>query len=337
MATFSRNKHRKRRGLLLCIVVLLGGLLGLGAYGYHSIFKGYYAPGARSEVTTLAIERGTSVPRILDAVSQASQTISPLRLRLAIRFFGPKGSLKAGEYQLEPTMSAADIVGLIISGKSLQHRFTLAEGLTNADVRNLMSAETKLTGSIDVWPSEGALLPDTYAFARGSARGELLGRMQAARTEHLQAQWDSRAPDLPLASPEEALILASIVEKETGRSDERDKVAGVFINRLRRGMRLQSDPTVIYGITYGEPLGRPLSRGDLREKTAFNTYVIDRLPPTPICHPGRASIKAVLNPAETDALFFVADGSGGHAFANTLNEHNRNVRRWRALRREQNR
>jgi UPF0755 protein len=184
-------------------------------------------------------------------------------------------------------------------------------------------------------PAEGSLLPETYSYSRGEARDEIITRMQAAHRAALDELWAGRAKDLPFATPEEAVILASIVEKETGLADERPRVAAVFVNRLRRGMRLQSDPTVIYGVSGGEPLGRGLRASELRGETPYNTYVIRGLPPTPIANPGKAALAAVLNPPQTDELYFVADGTGGHAFAKTLAEHSRNVARWRQIERAQ--
>ncbi len=213
-----------------------------------------------------------------------------------------------------------------------RYRVALAEGVTSWQVVEGLKGIDLLTGDLPEVPAEGTLAPDSYELREGESRQALVERMQAAQEAILAAAWQNRAEDLPLESPEEALILASIVEKETGVPEERGQVASVFVNRLRQGMRLQTDPTVIYGLTNGEGvLGRGLRRSELRRETPYNTYVIDGLPPTPIANPGRASIEAALNPAETEYLFFVADGTGGHAFAETLDEHNRNVARWREI------
>lgn len=215
-------------------------------------------------------------------------------------------------------------------------RIAVAEGATSWQIWNALNNAEFLTGTIEARPAEGVLSPDSYEVRRGADRAALVAEMEARQSAILAAAWENRAPDLPLASPEEALILASIVEKETGVPEERRQVASVFLNRLREPMRLQTDPTVIYGITRGQGvLGRGLRRSELNGDTPYNTYRIDGLPPTPIANPGRASIEAVLNPEETDYLYFVADGSGGHAFATTLAEHNENVARWRQIEAEQ--
>jgi UPF0755 protein len=214
----------------------------------------------------------------------------------------------------------------------VRYRITLAEGVTSWQVVEELKQAEFLSGEIAEVPPEGSLSPDSYEVDRGADRAALLAEMQARQTAALAELWQARDPDVPYATPEEALIMASIVEKETGVAEERPRVASVFVNRLEQGMRLQTDPTVIYGITEGKaPLGRGLRQSELRRETPYNTYVIDGLPPTPIANPGRLSIEAALNPEETDYLFFVADGTGGHAFAVTLDEHNRNVARWREI------
>ncbi|NEX44747.1 endolytic transglycosylase MltG [Pseudotabrizicola algicola] len=223
----------------------------------------------------------------------------------------------------------------VIEESDLRFRVTLAEGVTSWQVVEALKRADFLTGEIAAVPPEGSLAPDSYEVDKGSDRGALLARMAAAQQQILAALWASRADGLPYASPEEALIMASIVEKETGVAEERRQVASVFVNRLERGMRLQTDPTVIYGITMGQGvLGRGIRQSELRRATPYNTYVIDGLPPTPIANPGRLSIEAALNPDTTDYIFFVADGTGGHAFAVTLQEHNANVARWREIERQ---
>ena len=228
-------------------------------------------------------------------------------------------------------MGAMDI---LVDGETVVRRFTLPEGLTRARALELLSKAEGLVGAVDARDvEEGQLLPDTYHFGFGDRRADLLARMRTAMTDTLDALWQTRAPDLPLDGPREALILASIIEKETAAADERARISGVFINRLGRGMRLQSDPTVAFALTGGkEPLGRELTRRDLRVRHPYNTYVVDGLPPGPICNPGRRALEAAVRPARTDALYFVADGAGGHAFARTLKEHLVNVSRWRRLR-----
>ncbi len=217
----------------------------------------------------------------------------------------------------------------------VQRRVTVAEGRTSWEIVELLKATAELEGEIGAVPSEGVLAPNTYFFQKGETRQDILDRMAQAQQTALDELWEGRAEDLPISTPEEALVLASIVEKETGLADERPEVAAVFINRLRRGMRLQSDPTIIYGITEGKgPLGRGIRRSEIDRKTRWNTYQIDGLPPTPIANPGRDAIAAVLNPPDSDYLYFVADGTGGHAFSKSLAEHNRNVANWRRIEKE---
>lgn len=245
---------------------------------------------------------------------------------------GKPAVLKAGEYEIRKAASMSAVHATIVEGKSILYKVTLPEGLTSAQIVERLMAEEHLTGEITEVPPEGSLLPDTYRFSKGMSRQELIERMQAEQQKFLAQMWEKRQPGLPVATPEQALILASIVEKETGRADERHRVAGVFVNRLRKGMRLQSDPTIIYGIVGGKgSLGRPITRADIDGKTPYNTYQISGLPPGPICNPGRPAIEATLDPMATNDLFFVADGTGGHAFSETLKEHNAAVANWRKV------
>lgn len=240
--------------------------------------------------------------------------------------------LKAGEYEFKKGASLAQVHATIVEGKSILSKITLPEGLTSAQIVEKLNADDNLTGEIKEIPAEGSLLPDTYRFSKGMDRQELINRMRAEQERALTVLWEKRQADLPLKSPAEALVLASIVEKETGKADERNRVAAVFVNRLKKNMRLQSDPTIIYGIAGGKgSLGRPITRADIDGKTAYNTYTINGLPPTPICNPGRPAIEATLNPAQTTDLYFVADGTGGHAFSDTLKEHNAAVANWRKV------
>ncbi|MGF1445588.1 MAG: endolytic transglycosylase MltG [Pikeienuella sp.] len=252
--------------------------------------------------------------------------------KIAARWEGKTNALKAGEYRVPAGASVAEILELVTSGRAIQYAVTVPEGLTSWEVVELLKQADELSGEVAEIPAEGSLAPDTYFVDRGTPRTALVARMQAAQEEILARAWAERAEGLPLASAQDALILASIVEKETGVPEERGTVASVFVNRLREGMRLETDPTVIYGITQGRgPLGRGLRRSELVRETPYNTYRIFGLPPTPIANPGRAAIAAVLDPPDTPYLFFVADGSGGHAFAETLAQHNANVRVWRRI------
>ncbi len=242
--------------------------------------------------------------------------------------------LKAGEYEVKKGASVADVHTILVEGKAILSKLTVPEGLTSAQIVERIKANEDLDGEITEVPPEGTLLPDTYRFSKGMKRQELIERMHAEQERFVAAVWEKRQPDLPVATPREALILASIVEKETGRADEREQVAAVFVNRLKKNMRLQSDPTIVYGLVGGQgSLGRPITRSDIDGKTSHNTYQINGLPPTPICNPGRSAIEATLNPAKTSDLYFVADGSGGHTFSATLKDHNAAVANWRRLER----
>ena len=245
---------------------------------------------------------------------------------------GKAPQLKAGDYEVRANATVRDLVELLSEGKTLTYKVTIPEGLTSQQIVDRLNADPNLSGEIVATPAEGTLLPETFVIQRGAARQGVLDSMQAEARRLMERLWAQRKKELPVKSWEDAVVLASIVEKETGRHDERDRVAAVFLNRLRQNMRLQSDPTILYGLFGGKVVwGRPIQRSEITQKTAHNTYQIDGLPPTPICNPGRQSIEAVLRPRETRELYFVADGSGGHAFAETLKDHNANVQKWRLV------
>ncbi len=246
---------------------------------------------------------------------------------LGVTLNGEARSLRAGEYAFSAAMSPRAVAALLASGRVVQHRFTLAEGLTSAEAMTLLAAAPALDGAVDATPPEGSLLPDTYFYVRGTRRQDLVARMQHAMDRALAQAWDKRPPGLPFKDAAEALTLASIVEKETAHEDERARIAGVYVARLRLGMRLQADPSVVYALTKGgtEPLNRPLDHADLAVASPYNTYLEPGLPPTPIANPGLAAIAASLHPDERGELYFAADGSGRHNFARTLEQHNRNV------------
>lgn len=247
-----------------------------------------------------------------------------------------KAELKAGEYQFPAKASLHQVVDTMVEGKVVRHWITLPEGLTSEQIVARILENPVLTGTIKEIPKEGTLLPETYDFRRGDQREQVLTRMQAAHRRVVDEVYERRAPDLPIKSREELVTLASIIEKETGRPEERSRVAAVFVNRLKLKMRLQSDPTIIYGLVGGKgTLGRAITRSDIDQATPYNTYVKEGLPPGPIANPGRASIEAAANPARTKELYFVADGTGGHVFAETLDQHNRNVARWRQIEHQQ--
>ncbi|MEQ8354118.1 MAG: endolytic transglycosylase MltG [Kiloniellaceae bacterium] len=318
---------RRLGGIAVVLLALLTAAAG-GAWIYlQQLFE---APGPLTEEATLVVPRGAGLTTIGELLAEAG-VISDARIfALGVRLFAEPTALKAGEYAFEPGSSMAQAADLIASGRTLVHRLTVPEGLTSAEVVALLDAAEVLEGDAGPVPPEGGLLPETYHFLRGDSRAEVLARMRQSMTETLAEIWEGRAAELPLQSPQEALVLASIVEKETGIDSERALVAGVFVNRLRRGMPLQSDPTVAFGITEGKaPLGRALTRKDLEQASPYNTYRISGLPPGPIANPGRAALEATVNPAETEFIYFVATGDGGHAFAKTLAEHNRNVAKWR--------
>ena len=289
---------------------------------------------------------GASMQEITDAITTAGRStcgtevnyrIGVLTAELVMRELDPATQEYVEVASYDPAEAEAPAeYAEAAEGADVRFRVTLAEGVTSWQVVDSLKRAGFIEGEVEV-PAEGSLAPDSYEVRRGSQMAALIERMQAAQVAILAEAWENRAPDLPYETQEEALIMASIVEKETGQPEERPQVASVFINRIEDGMKLQTDPTVIYGITEGRgALGRGLRQSELRGETPYNTYVIDGLPPTPIANPGRLSIEAALNPAETDYIFFVADGSGGHAFAETLEEHNENVARWREIEAERN-
>ncbi|HEX6978178.1 MAG TPA: endolytic transglycosylase MltG [Alphaproteobacteria bacterium] len=281
------------------------------------------------------IPRGAGTDQIARLLTERGVIAGPIPFRVGSRLDGTWRELKAGEYAFPAAVSPRAAARLIASGRTVVRRLTLPEGFTTRQAIALLESAEGLHGQIGSVPGEGELLPDTYFYSWGDSRERMLERQRRAMRETLAELWANRAPNLPLATPAQAVILASIVEKETAVPDERPRIAAVFINRLRRGMRLQADPTVIYGLTNGQgPLDRALTRADLETPHPWNTYVISGLPPTPIANPGRAALAAVLNPLQTDELYFVADGSGRHLFARTLAEHNRNVQLFRETERQ---
>lgn len=319
-----------RRAFLISIAIGMAiSLLAIGG-GYMWLKDAYHSTLGLDEDAIVLIEKGMGVAAIAAHLKQEGIVESANVFRFGDQLFGAKQPLRAGEYRIPANANPASVAEILKTAEQVVYKTTIAEGLTTLEIVDFLRDEPGLQGNIVTMPAEGTLLPETYHFHRGETRLSIIKRMTDAMQRTVDELWESRAPLLPLATPYEAVILASIVEKETGVAAERVKVAGVFINRLNKKMRLQSDPTVVYGITNGAgPLGRALTRKDLDGITAFNTYEINRLPPTPIANPGRKAIEAVLNPAQTDAIYFVADGTGGHAFAKTLKEHNRNVRAWR--------
>ena len=309
-------------------VTLMGGALWLG----NQLLG---AAGPLSATKNIVIPRGAG-PQTMAKVLKEEGVIDHERLfRVAVMIDPTPKPIKAGEYEIPAHISMLGLLDLLQSGKQVQRRLTVVEGMTTPEVIDLVKNTPALSGEITLDLKEGDLLPETYFYSRDDTRDGLLMRMKEAMDKTLDEAWRKRTAGLPLANRLQALTLASIIEKETAVPAERPKVAAVYINRLRRRMKLESDPTTIYGITLGKvPLNRELTRADLQSNTPYNTYVITGLPPGPICNPGRAAILAATNPARDRALWFVADGQGGHAFSNTLAEHNRNVERWRQIQRE---
>jgi UPF0755 protein len=286
----------------------------------------------------IAIPRGEGVSAIAERLERDGVIADRRVFMTSIIYFmyvKGQGSLKAGEYEFPKYASMRQVLDTLVEGKSIEHKITLAEGLTTQQIVDKLRANPDLHGDIAEVPAEGTLLPDTYKFGKNDTRQDIIERMQTAQAKFLAKVWQERDDDIVVTTPQEALILASIVEKETGRADERPRIAKVFQNRLKKNMRLQSDPTIIYGLVGGKAvLDHPIQQDEVDRETPYNTYKINGLPPTPIACPGRASIEAVLKPAKTKDLYFVADGKGGHVFAASLEEHNRNVATWRVVERE---
>jgi UPF0755 protein len=290
-------------------------------------------PGPRAasgSQTVVLIQPHTGVHDIARQLQDAHLLNYALVFEFDLHQHGLNNQVKAGEYAMPSKASMAQIAAILVSGKSIQHKLTVAEGLTSGMIAKLVADEPALIGDAEAKPAEGTLLPETYLFTRGTSRAEILARMRKAQQKFLAERWSSRAADLPFQRMDQAVILASIVEKETSLPEERRHIAAVFINRLKDGMKLESDPTIIYGITEGYPLGRPIRESEIHAATPYNTYVIDGLPPAPICNPGKDSLAAVLDPETSKDLYFVATGHGGHVFAATMAEHQKNVIAYRA-------
>ena len=311
--------------VLIVISVAVGAALFFGKQRFDAV-------GPLADDKVVNIPRGLGIRDIADLLQREGVIDQPYIFMGGVIALKARGELKYGEYQFSKHASVADVVDTIIEGKVVQHAFTVPEGLTSEQIVARLLENTALTGQIKEIPREGTLLPETYRFTRGMTREQIIQRMQQAHRRVLQDVWEHRIPDLPVKTPEQLVTLASIVEKETGRPDERTRVAAVFVNRLKTKMRLQSDPTIIYGLTGGKgSLGRPIQKNEIEQPTPYNTYVIDGLPPGPIANPGRASLEAAANPARTKEIYFVADGSGGHLFSDNYTEHQKNVARLRGF------
>lgn len=286
--------------------------------------------GPLSDSVVVNIAKGASVQQSAEILHEQGVIDSPLLLRLVLKYQGNEGKLKAGEYLFEPHISMMNVIDKLVRGDVVYHKITIPEGYTVGQVLYLLNNDEALSGEFDVIPEEGAFLPETYIFQRNESRDVIVQKAAASMQKKLQEVWDNRAENLPYKDMGELLVMASIIEKETGVDEERAKVSSVFVNRLRQGMRLQTDPTVIYALTEGKSeLGRALTRKDLEIDSPYNTYKYAGLPPTPICNPGAASLYAAAHPDSTDYLYFVASGNGGHNFAKSLKEHNQNVTNWK--------
>lgn len=318
--------NRLVKGLLLA-----GGLLFMIIAG--NFVYGWTAAGPLTKETAIVIKPGTSIRSAASQLEEIGAIKSADAFVNRARIFGASSTIKTGEFLIPAQASNSDILSILTGGKTVQRLVTVPEGMPSIMVYERLMANDRLTGEIPV-PAEGSILPDSYAFQKGEPRAAVVARMQAAMKKAIDELWPKRSPDTVVKTPQEAITLASIVEKETSKKSELRMVAGVYSNRLRVGMMLQADPTIIYPITKGKPLGRRIRQSEIASVNDYNTYSMTGLPKGPIANPSRAAIEAVLNPAETKALFFVADGSGGHVFANTLEEHNANVERWYAIRRE---
>jgi UPF0755 protein len=334
-----RRKRRRSalRRVFYSLILLAGctalAVFGASLYGYVK----FTGPGPLAEDKVFQIERGGGLLGIAAELEKAGVISSANIFAAAAKIKGTAGRLKPGEYQFRQAMSMQDVMNLIVSGKFITYKISIPEGWTTTQALDRLRENDVLTGDITLTPAEGQIMPDTYVFQRGETRDKIVKLMMTASQRMMDELWPQRPEDSPVKTPAEALVLASIIEKETGKPDERPRVASVFANRLRQGMRLQSDPTIIYGITEGKAkLDRPLTKADIAQATPYNTYQINGLPPGPIANPGRAALEAALAPAKTKDLYFVADGSGGHVFAETLDQHRVNVRKWREIEKNRN-
>ena len=309
-------------GLLIALALVVAAFLAA---------QGWSGAGPAKAPVSVDIREGSTLAGAAATLEKAGAIRSAIRFRYLARVFGSGAPIKAGEYRLPARISASDLLALLQGGRTVQRLVTVPEGRPSIMVHDTLMKAAGLVGPVAV-PAEGSLLPDSYAYQPGDTRASVVARMQKAMAAYLVGAWAQRRPIIAVKTPAQAIILASIVEKETGKPSERRMVAAVYGNRLRLGMPLQADPTVIYPVTKGRPLGRRILQSELHAKNGYNTYAEAGLPKGPICNPGRASIDAALNPAMTGALYFVADGTGGHVFADTLEQHNANVRKWYAIR-----
>ena len=311
-------------------LVLVGVFVGLA--GFVAVSLAERRPGPLQAEKVVVLTREDDDGPLADQLEKAGVITNSALFSMMALFDGERGALKRGEYKFPAGVSMREVEDMLVRHRVLKHKLPVPEGLTSDQIVDRMRDNDLLVGEIKETPREGSLLPDTYVFERGESRNALLAHMAAEQTRVVAQIWAKRAQNLPIKSPGELVTLASIVEKETGKADERPKVAAVFINRLRKHMKLQSDPTIVYGLVFGKgTLGHSITKAELQDATPYNTYFIDGLPPGPICNPGRAALEAAANPADSKDLYFVADGTGGHAFAETLDQHQKNVAHWRQI------
>lgn len=317
------------------VTFLLILLIGVAAL-FYIVKRQFDRPGPLTYPTVFAVPRGEGVGSIARRLEQEGIINDSWTFSIAAWKFNLRGKIKAGEYTIKAGASIRDILDVLVEGKSILYSVSIPEGLTSYQVVERLKSQPDLVGDILEIPAEGSLLPDTYRFARGTSRTELIRRMQGEQKKFLEGLWPSRSPGLPVSKPEDVLNLAAIVEKEAAQADERRHVAAVYLNRLKKGMPLQADPTIIYGASNGQgTLGRPIRRSELDDRdNPYNTYKHKGLPPTPIANPGRDAIVAVLNPDDSSDLYFVANGTGGHDFAENYADHQRNVAKWRRIEKE---
>jgi len=327
-------KRPRRAGLAslsaLFSFLLVGAVVALA--GFVAVLLAERRPGPLGEDKVVVLTREDDDGPLADQLEKAGVIENSMLFSVMALFDGQRSALKRGEYDFKAGISMREVEDMLAHHRVVRHKLPVPEGLTSEQIVARMRENELLSGDIKETPREGSLLPDTYVFERGDSRNALLAHMAAAQTKMVNEIWQKRSPELPIKSPGELVTLASIVEKETGKADERPRVAGVFVNRLQKHMKLQSDPTIVYGIAFGKgTLGRPISKADIAEATPYNTYAIDGLPPGPICNPGRAAMEAAANPLRTHDLYFAADGTGGHAFSETYDQHQKNVVRLRQI------
>jgi UPF0755 protein len=331
----TRRSSRARHPLVIVGNAIISIFLIVAVAAGYVLYVGkqrFAAPGPLQEDRVVNVPRGAGIRDISEVLAREGVIDHPKIFVVGALLMKSREGLKAGEYEFKAHASLSDVVATMSEGKVVPHQISIPEGLTSEQIVQRLMDDDVLSGNINEIPAEGSMLPDTYNFTRGMSRSQLIQHMQHAQQRLMADIWERRSADLPLKTPEQLVILASLIEKETGKPDERTRIAAVFVNRLKQRMRLQSDPTIIYGLVGGKgTLGRPIMKGEIDQPTPYNTYQIDGLPPGPIANPGRAALEAAANPARTRELYFVADGTGGHAFAESYEQHQKNVLRLRQI------